>query len=246
MRVRRSFLTIWLACVLVPGTCGVIAASAGDAASLRDEVRVFDLPVRGPEPFRRFGPLAHSKAVDMTVVPNGDIVVLLKHGSPALVRIDQQARGHELPVPDDVHPGDGNRVVAASDGALLFSDGGRVLRRELDGRVVTVAGGPSRERASGDGGPAVGAGMAPTGLALLPDGSLLIADRFNNRIRRVDAAGRISTVAGTGQPGSDGDGGPATAARLTAPSDLAAYPDGSYLIVHDLIVHGRSYTPFAG
>jgi len=63
----------------------------------------------------------------------------------------------------------------------------------------------------------------------LPDGSLLIGDRRNHRIRRVDPTGLIGTVAGTGQPGSDGDGdgGPATAARLTAPVSLAAYPDGS-------------------
>ena len=59
--------------------------------------------------------------------------------------------------------------------------------------------------------------MDPTGLALLPDGSLLIADRDNHRIRRVDPTGLINTVAGTGRPGDDGDGGPATAARLTAP-----------------------------
>jgi hypothetical protein len=211
---------------------GVIAVSAGDTAAPGDKLRVFDLPVSGPNPFARFGPLAKSEAVDMTSLPNGDIVVLLERGSPALARIDQQTRGHELPVAADIDPGDGNSVVAAPDGALLFSDGGRVLRLELDGRVATVAGGPRRQSASGDGGPAVGAGLAPTGLALLPDGSLLIADRRNHRIRRVDATGRISTVAGTGQPGSDGDGGPATAARLTKPSDLAAYPDGSYLIVH--------------
>ena len=62
----------------------------------------------------------------------------------------------------------------------------------------------------------------------------MIADRGNHRIRRVDPTGRISTVAGTGRPGNDGDGGPATAARLGTPSDLASYPDGSYLIVHGL------------
>jgi sugar lactone lactonase YvrE len=195
---------------------------------------VFDLPVNGPDPSRRFGPLAHSKAVDMTALPNGDIVVLLQRGSPALVQVDQQARGHELPLPDDVDPASGNSVVAAADGALLFSDRGRVLRRELDGRVVTVAGGPRPRSASGDGGPAVGAGMTPAGLAVLPDGSLLIADEGNHRIRRVDPTGQISTIAGTGRPGDDGDGGPATAARLGYPTHLAAYPDGSYLIVHGL------------
>jgi hypothetical protein len=230
--LRLRFVAISLACVLVRGMSGVIAAGAGETAAPVDELRVFDLLVGGPDPFRPFGPLADAEAVDMTALPNGDIVLLLERRSPALVRIDRQNRGHELPVPADVKADHGNSVVAAPDGALLFSEGGRVLRRELDGRVVTVAGGPRRRRASGDGGPAVGAGMAPTGLALLPDGGLLIADIDNHRIRRVDPAGLISTVAGTGRPGSDGDGGAATAARLTAPRHLAAYPDGSYLIVH--------------
>jgi streptogramin lyase len=234
--IRRGFVTISLACVLMPGMSGVIAASAGDSAASGDELRVFDLPVSGSDPFRRFGPLGRSEAVDMVALPNGDVVVLLDRGSPALVRIDQHTRGHELPVPANINPDWTSSVVAAADGALLFSDGGRVLRRELDGRVVTVAGRPRPQDASGDGGPAVGAGLAPAGLALLPDGSLLIAEYVNERIRRVDPAGRISTVAGTGRAGSSGDGGLATAARLTSPLHLAAYPDGSYLIVE-----GNSY-----
>jgi hypothetical protein len=73
--------------------------------------------------------------------------------------------------------------------------------------------------------------MAPAGLALLPDGSLLIADSRNHRVRRVDPAGQIHTVAGTGRPGRRGDGGPASTAQLTRPRSLAAYADGSYLIV---------------
>src|SRR5215213_2462659 len=172
------------------------------------------------------------EAMDMTVLANGEIIVLGPgaDGWPALARVDLRNRAHVLAVPSDVHPDDGNAVVGAADGALLFSAGGRVLRREADGRISTVAGQRSPAAASGDGGPAVGAGMKPAGLALLPDGSLLIADRRNNRVRRVDPAGRISTVAGTGVAGNAGDGGPATQATLTDPERVSAFPDGSYLI----------------
>ncbi len=52
-------------------------------------------------------------------------------------------------------------------------------------------------------------------------GNLYIADRHNDRIRKVDAAGVISTVAGTGERGYSGDGGPGTAAWLHYPSDVA-------------------------
>jgi hypothetical protein len=222
--------------VLAAAMWAVFAASAGGTAAPADGLRVFDVRVGGADPLGSFGPLANSDAVDMAALPDGDIVVLLARGSPALVRIDRQNSGHAVPLPADVNPDRGNSVVAAPGGGLLFSDRGRVLRVQPDGRVVMVAGGPRRQRASGDGGPAVGAGMDPTGLALLPDGSLLIADRRNHRIRRVDPTGLVSTVAGTGQSGSDGDGGQATAARLAAPVSLAAFPDGSYLIVH-----GRSH-----
>jgi len=173
---RLRLVTISLACVLAPAMSGVIASSPGGTAVPGDGLRVFDLRVGGSDPFVRPHPLANSEAVDLVALPDGDIVVLLAHGAPSLVRIDRQGRGHGVPVPAYVDPERENSVVAAPGGALLFSERGRVLRVEPDGRVVTVAGGPRSQSASGDGGPAVGAGMDPAGLALLPDGSLLIAD----------------------------------------------------------------------
>ena len=186
------------------------------------EPRVFDLHTTGrPLP----------AAADIEVLANGEIVVLAAGGErPVLTLVDLAGRARALPVPSSVSTDYGNAVVAAPDGALLFSAGGRVLRRAPDGTISTVAGRETPAEAGGDGGPAVGAGMEPTGLALLPDGSLLLADRRNHRVRRVDAAGRISTVAGTGAAGGTGDGGPATQAQLTAPARLSAYPDGSFLV----------------
>ena len=213
-----------LVCLVGPGAAGTFAAPVG-------EPRVFDVQVHGDGPFGGLRSWRFSEPVDVVVLPSGEIVVLLLEGSPALVRVDLQGRGHVLRVPADASRGGRHSLVASADGALLFSAGGRVLRRERNGDVSTVAGSRWPRRASGDGGPAVGAGMEPTGLALLGDGSLLIADRRNHRIRRVDRSGQISTVAGTGTAGGTGDGGPATAARLAAPEHLAVYRDGSYLIV---------------
>ncbi len=66
------------------------------------------------------------------------------------------------------------------------------------------------------------------GLLALPDGALLIGDTDNHRIRRVDPSSlRVSTIAGTGEPGYGGDGRPATAALLNNPSYLAGPADGS-------------------
>ncbi|HHQ41938.1 MAG TPA: hypothetical protein ENK20_06575, partial [Chromatiales bacterium] len=85
-----------------------------------------------------------------------------------------------------------------------------------------------------DGGPAASAGLVdPAGIDLAPDGSLYVADYGGHRIRRIRPDGTIETVAGSGVAGYSGDGGPATAAELNKPMDVAVAPDGSYLIVAD-------------
>jgi sugar lactone lactonase YvrE len=87
------------------------------------------------------------------------------------------------------------------------------------GIITTVAGGGNPADGLGDGGPASSARLnLPSGVAIDAKGNLLIADFGNNRIRMMTPAGTISTVVGTGQAGFTGDGGPATAAQLNAPS----------------------------
>ena len=74
---------------------------------------------------------------------------------------------------------------------------------------------------TGDSGPAVAAKLgAPQGVAVDAAGNLFIADAGNNRIRKVDSSGNISTVAGTGEAGFSGDGGPAVDAQLRYPTDV--------------------------
>lgn len=96
--------------------------------------------------------------------------------------------------------------------------------------VITTVAGNGAYGFAGDGGPATAAGFTPRSVAIAPDGSFYIADSDGNRIRKVDREGRISTVAGTGQAGFTGDGGPASAARLHYPLDIAVAPDGTLYI----------------
>ncbi len=71
----------------------------------------------------------------------------------------------------------------------------------------------------------------PTGMAVAPDGSLLFSEPAANRVRRLDfKTGRLTTLAGTGEEGFSGDGGPATAATLKDPSDLAVDREGNLYI----------------
>jgi NHL repeat len=99
-----------------------------------------------------------------------------------------------------------------------------------EGDIFTFAG-TGIAGSSGDGGPATSAALRqPTAVALLADGSVLVADYANHRIRRIAPGGEISTVAGTGVAGFSGDGGPATSARLSWPVDVEATADGGFLI----------------
>ena len=119
--------------------------------------------------------------------------------------------------------------------ALLLTGAAAISAATPIGRsVMDTAAGTGQLGFAGDGGPARDAQLAmPSGIAVTADGGYLIADRANNRIRKVDAAGTITTVAGTGVAGSAGDGGAATAAQLNAPSAIAVRPDGSYLIADE-------------
>lgn len=104
--------------------------------------------------------------------------------------------------------------VPAADGTIYFSELSPSLIRAIkpDGTMVRVAGGGG----GGDGGPALAAALSsPTDLALGPDEAVWIGDTFSERLRRVGADGIITTVAGGGNPAAgDGDGGPATQARI--------------------------------
>lgn len=106
-----------------------------------------------------------------------------------------------------------------------------VRRLAPDGTITTVAG-TGDAGFSGDGGPALQARLdQPYGLAIDDDGTIYVADRGNHRIRRIDPDGTIDTLAGTGEDGLSGDGGPARSARFGYVARLALDDDG--LLVAD-------------
>jgi len=89
---------------------------------------------------------------------------------------------------------------------------------------------------SGDGGSATDAQLdTPDGVAIAPDGDLIIADSHNDRIRRVDKpTWVVTTIAGSGENGYDGDDKPAVKAALNTPSAVAAAPNGDIYIADTL------------
>lgn len=121
--------------------------------------------------------------------------------------------------------------TVATDGSsnLYIADYSNHVIRRVDkatGIITTVAGNGTSGY-SGDGGLATAARLSyPNSVAVDGAGNLYIADEANERIRRVDkATGLITTVAGTGDWGYSGDGGPATAAQFNSPYGITL--DGS-------------------
>ncbi|MDQ4133920.1 MAG: hypothetical protein M3179_12120 [Actinomycetota bacterium] len=123
--------------------------------------------------------------------------------------------------------------IALRGSSLYITDWQRAVVREVDlatgfERVIVGNGAPGF---SGDGGPAVAAQLnTPVAIVVDAAGNLFIGDDGNDRIRKVDTNGIITTHAGGGTGPGLGDGGPATAARLT-PSGLDFGPDGSLYVV---------------
>ncbi|WP_041586038.1 Ig-like domain repeat protein [Terriglobus saanensis] len=110
-------------------------------------------------------------------------------------------------------------------GFLYIADTGNDTIRRIDpstGMITLFAGIPTVADFAGDGGPAsAGRFNNPLGLAIDSGGSLYIADQANHRIRMITAGGSLSTVAGTGVPRYNGDGGLAVAAQLQQPAAVA-------------------------
>ena len=107
----------------------------------------------------------------------------------------------------------------------------RIRRVDAATQTITTYAGNGTMGFSGDGGPATAAQLSPAGVAVDTVGNLFIADRSNCRIRRVDATTQvISTIAGDGQCGFSGDGGPATSAELSAGGPVAVDSAGNLFI----------------
>ena len=114
-----------------------------------------------------------------------------------------------------------SRSAIGPSGDLYFDDMNNYRTIDAAGVIHAFAGSTTAGFA-GDGGPAVDAllGEGVGGVAVDPVGNVYLADAGNHRIRKVDGAGIITTIAGTGDQGTSGDGGPAVAAMIDTPVAL--------------------------
>jgi len=219
--VRRLVVAGVAFCALAAGAGAALTAAPGtivtfaQVAHPRGLALLPDGSVLVPEPF--VGDV-------VKVAPDGSVAIVAGTGEEGFGGDGGPATDAELDQP--------HGVALLPDGSFLIADAlnNRVRRVAPDGTISTYVG-TGADAFSGDGGPAVDASIgAPRGIATLGDGTLLIADSDNNRIRRVSPDGTISTIAGDGVAGSAGDGGPAIDAELDKPFGIAPLADGGFLI----------------
>jgi hypothetical protein len=142
------------------------------------------------------------------------------------------------------HTGDGGLGVKATlnqpfhvdydpRGLLYVAEADSHVIRKLNLKtgIVTTVAGSSKKGYSGDGGPAIAATFnEPYAVVVDPTKNLYVVDRLNAVIRKIDAAGIVTTIAGNGAKGSSGDGGPGIKAQMVEPNDCFLDGKGGLLI----------------
>ena len=193
----------------------------------------------------------------LAVAPNGDVYVAMGSGSIQIAEtagLVRKISGNAIStvagllIITDPYGDCGLAVNATMDspqGIAVDANGDVYVSETADnvirmitpaGVIETVAGSrDTTEGFSGDGGPATSALLSqPTGLALAANGDLIFADAGNNRIRKITKSGTISTIAGDGFPGFDGDGGPALSAEFRGMRGVAVDSAGDIFVADTL------------
>ena len=150
-----------------------------------------------------------------TTIPSGELLTVEVRFSPV-------SEGPHDALLGISHNAGGDPIVLG-----LFGVGGIVTIEP----VITTLAGTGEAGFSGDGGLGPFADLnKPQGIAIDGAGNIYFADRLNNRIRKIDPNGVITTFAGNGEDGNAGDGSSATLAQISAPVDLAVDAAGNVYI----------------
>lgn len=167
----------------------------------------------------------HSASADpVKNIEQGKVFTIAGNGSGGFNGDENPALQAKLSSPYD--------VAVRKDGSYYIMDHGNSRVRLVDplGVIHTVAG-AGKDGFNGDNIPATEAQLnRPYGLCLDADENLYIADTYNNRIRKVDSNGIITTIAGTGDGGFGGDGGPALKAQFNTPFGIFIDQTGTLYI----------------
>jgi uncharacterized protein (TIGR03437 family) len=160
-------------------------------------------------------------------VSTSGIITTIAGGGPPYAPATNLAINSSLYNPGGIAVDRAGNVYFTHDNA-----GGPLVYKVDASGLITVVVGNGNGGFTGDGGPATSAELASglRGLTIDSAGNLYIADTGNNRVRKVNTSGIITTVAGNGTQGFSGDGGPATLAQLKSPNALVVDAAGNLYI----------------
>ncbi|HJZ99923.1 MAG TPA: IPT/TIG domain-containing protein [Candidatus Solibacter sp.] len=129
----------------------------------------------------------------------------------------------------------------AANNVYIADGNNERIRMVSNGVITTIAG---KAHFAGDGGAATAALLhRPAGVVTAPDGTIYFTDTVNHRVRKIGTDGKVSTIAGTGDPGFSGDGNLGTAAQLSYPDAIARDSAGNLYVVDQGQLRVRKITP---
>ena len=195
------------------------------------------------------GPATEAKIDEIYAIQvdaNGDVYILQRF-NPAIRRIDI-ATGVISTVAGDTtvgYGGDGGPAIQAQmrepndcildgNGGLLIADiqDQRIRRLDIASGMISTFAGTGEKEHTGNGGLAIEAGIfGARAVCVDGKGNTYVCEREGNTIRRIDADGIITRVAGTGVTGYSGDGGPAVDCEFNGPKAIRCDAEGNVLIV---------------
>jgi uncharacterized protein (TIGR03437 family) len=198
-RIRKISPGGTIATIAGNGIPGYTASGTASAAELGNPLDMS---------FDSLGDLYFISGIVQKIGVNGNISTVAGSSTPGYAGDHGPANSAELLGPAD--------AVADGAGNFYISDrGNSVIRMVNSSGIITTYAGTGKAAYGGDGGAATAAQLfQPWQLALDQSGNLYIADWGNSRVRKINPAGTITTVAGGGMSGALGDGGPATAATI--------------------------------
>ena len=160
----------------------------------------------------------------LKITPGGNTTIVAGNAQDGYGGDNGQATSATISMPTGVTVDSANNIY--------FTDytHKRVRKVTASSGIVTTIAGNGNAAFSGDNGPAVSAGLDPFDVAIDDKNNLYVADRGNNRVRKVSPDGTITTVAGTGTAGYAGDGGLAAASSLSSPTGVAVDSNGNLYV----------------
>jgi uncharacterized protein (TIGR03437 family) len=170
----------------------------------------------------------------LRVAPSGALSLFAGVGLPGYRGDGGRAFLARLSSPHDV------AVDRASGNVYIADTDNHVIRVVTPDGIIRTYAGNGNPGFQGDGEAATAVALArPQGICTDAAGNLYIADTDNQRIRAVEPGGRIRTIAGNGEPGFSGDSGPALAAQLRNPVDVAVDGSGNVYVADNVNIRIR-------